>query len=353
MALLDRERVGVGGQPGAERIERFGELEVGLGVVQLGVEHVELGAERRFALAQLGHAGAELLERDQLFLVAVDQSPERVLSAGEVALKTVSTMAGWVLGAEGGKPALDLGLDQLGVLQEHEHLGPDEFVDLFDSNVTCGADAPLGPAEAVRARAAVVVVHVPGLAAGRASVIGVAAFAADEDPLKKRRLSRVARREAAVPREQLLRERVLLFGDQCRHRDPQPVLRPDVLVGGATGMTPPLTCQAHRLHGGAGNASAAVSRKACICGVAQDRPDRRGPPVRSSGPGRHALLGERPRDLDDRLALLDVAGEDLSDDRRFELVDLVERVGVLGLLDIPVAVGGVAEHRHRAGSRAM
>jgi hypothetical protein len=33
LALLDRELLGVGGQTGAERVERLGELEVGLRVV--------------------------------------------------------------------------------------------------------------------------------------------------------------------------------------------------------------------------------------------------------------------------------------------------------------------------------
>ena len=51
LALLDRERLGVGRQPSAEGVERLGELEIGLGIVQLAVESVELGAERRFASA--------------------------------------------------------------------------------------------------------------------------------------------------------------------------------------------------------------------------------------------------------------------------------------------------------------
>jgi hypothetical protein len=72
LALLDRERFSVGRQPSAERVERLRELEVGLGIAQFGIESIELGAERCFASAQLRHAGAELLERDQLFLVAVD-----------------------------------------------------------------------------------------------------------------------------------------------------------------------------------------------------------------------------------------------------------------------------------------
>jgi len=162
--------------------------------VQLGIESVQLGAECRLALAQLGHAGAELLERDQLFLVAVDQPPQSILRADEVALEAFAAVAGWVLGAEGCEPPLDLGLNQLGVLKQREYLRPDELVDLFDANGASGADAPFWAAEAVGSRAAVVVVDVPGLAAGGAAVVGVAALAADQDPLQKRGLARVPRR---------------------------------------------------------------------------------------------------------------------------------------------------------------
>ncbi len=42
LALLDGE-LGAGREAGAEPFERLGELEVALGVVQLGVERVELG----------------------------------------------------------------------------------------------------------------------------------------------------------------------------------------------------------------------------------------------------------------------------------------------------------------------
>src|SRR5688572_1703439 len=42
------------GEAPEEAFERVGELEVGLGVVQFGVERVELGAQRALALAQRG-----------------------------------------------------------------------------------------------------------------------------------------------------------------------------------------------------------------------------------------------------------------------------------------------------------
>jgi hypothetical protein len=56
------------GEAAEELVEGVGELQVGLGVVQLGVEAVELGLQRALALAQRGHAAAELIERDQLLL---------------------------------------------------------------------------------------------------------------------------------------------------------------------------------------------------------------------------------------------------------------------------------------------
>jgi hypothetical protein len=60
-----------------------------------------------------------------------------------------------------------------------------------------------------------------------------------------------------------------------------------------------------------------------------------------------------PSDLRDRVVLLEVATEDLAHDRRLGLVDLEERVGVLGALDVPVAVRGAGHDRDRAASGAV
>ena len=66
-------------------------------------------------------------------------------------METFAAVASWMLGAERLKPPVDLGLDQLGVLEQREYLVPDRLVDLFDANVTGGADLALGAAEAVGA----------------------------------------------------------------------------------------------------------------------------------------------------------------------------------------------------------
>ena len=51
LALLDGQVLGAGGGAGAEPFECFGELEVGLGVVQFGVEHIELVLQGGLAFA--------------------------------------------------------------------------------------------------------------------------------------------------------------------------------------------------------------------------------------------------------------------------------------------------------------
>ena len=50
-AVLDGHGVGGGAESRAEAFERLGELEEGLGVVQFGVERVELGLQGRLAFA--------------------------------------------------------------------------------------------------------------------------------------------------------------------------------------------------------------------------------------------------------------------------------------------------------------
>jgi len=64
-------------QSGEEVLQVVGELEVDLPVGELAVEGVELVAQARLARTQLGHAGAQLVERDQLLLVGADEAGDR------------------------------------------------------------------------------------------------------------------------------------------------------------------------------------------------------------------------------------------------------------------------------------
>jgi hypothetical protein len=142
LLFFDGQLVQTVAEAGEESFEGVREFEVGLGVVQLGVERVELGAERALALAQRGHPGAELIERDQLLLVCLDQPVDRAGGAGEVPLECLTAACGWVLGPHDLEAAVDLGSDERWVLEHLSDLRPDELVELISADRAALADAP-------------------------------------------------------------------------------------------------------------------------------------------------------------------------------------------------------------------
>ena len=180
-----------------EPVEGVGELEVGLGVVQLGVETVELGLQRGLAFAQGGHPGAQLVERDELFLVGLDQPLDRGAGAGEVALERFAATGGGVLGPHRGEAAVDLGADEFGVLEQSSDFGPDERVEFISADWAAGAPLAVGVPPAVLADAAVVADPLVACACAGA-VAGVAALAADQHALQQRQLLGVALGEVRV-----------------------------------------------------------------------------------------------------------------------------------------------------------
>src|SRR6478752_4131903 len=77
LAFGDGRCGGLAAQPGEEVFEVVGELEVDLPVGELAVQRVDLVVQAGLAGAQLGHAGAELVEGDQLLLVGADEPGDR------------------------------------------------------------------------------------------------------------------------------------------------------------------------------------------------------------------------------------------------------------------------------------
>ena len=169
LLIVEVELVQAVGETVEESFEGVGELEVGLGVVQFGFERVELGAQGGLPLPQRGHPGAQLGERDQLFLVGLDQASDPAFGAGEIAFERFAAAARGVLGAQRGEPTVDLAADERGVFEQAADLAPDEPVELVGSDRAAVADAPADVAVVVRADAPVVVDPLVGRAGGAAS----------------------------------------------------------------------------------------------------------------------------------------------------------------------------------------
>ena len=78
--------------------------EVDLAVGELGVECVDLVAQAGLAGAQLGHAGPQLVEGDQLFLVGADEPGDRRGGLGQCGVETLALCGGRVGRAVLGEP---------------------------------------------------------------------------------------------------------------------------------------------------------------------------------------------------------------------------------------------------------
>src|SRR3954469_21009114 len=103
---------GLGAQVGEEVLEAVGELKVDLAVGQLGVEGLNLLAQAVLAGAQRGHAGAQLIEGDQLLLVGADQPVDRLAGLGQAGVQAGALRGGGVGGAGQLESLGDLGADQ-------------------------------------------------------------------------------------------------------------------------------------------------------------------------------------------------------------------------------------------------
>src|SRR4051794_33105264 len=173
---------GLGAQVGEEVLEAVGELKVDLAVGQLGVEGLNLLAQAGLAGAQPGHAGAQLIQGDQLLLVGADQPVDRLAGLDQRGVQALALGDGGVGGACLVEALVDLGADQGRVGQQRGDLLPDDGVEVVGAHRLVGADAAVFVAVVIRAQAAVVVdLLVRG--AGGGAVVGVAAAGAGADPL--------------------------------------------------------------------------------------------------------------------------------------------------------------------------
>ena len=76
-------------QTGEKRGQRFGKTQISDAVGCLVCNRLQLGADCILAPTQLGHAVAQLVERQKVFLVGGEQALDALLQAGEIAQKRI------------------------------------------------------------------------------------------------------------------------------------------------------------------------------------------------------------------------------------------------------------------------
>jgi retron-type reverse transcriptase len=153
LALGDRGGRGGMAQPAEEALQVLGELEGGLLVDQLRLERVELGGQGVLFGAQGGHAAAQLVQAEQLFLVGLNESADGGGGAGLLAVQAGLGGGGGVGGAQLGQAPVELAADQGGVGQQPGHVLPDDLVEVVGPHRQVGAHPPAGVAVVVGAQA--------------------------------------------------------------------------------------------------------------------------------------------------------------------------------------------------------
>ena len=108
--------------------EALGQRRLGLGVDQLRFERGQLGCSRRLPLSQGGHARAQFLQREEIFLIRLEEPRARPTDPGQRLDQALALGGHRLLGAQRRQSALDFLADQRGILQQADDFVPDEGV---------------------------------------------------------------------------------------------------------------------------------------------------------------------------------------------------------------------------------
>ena len=132
---------GVLPEPGEEALEVAGEPEVGVAVRGLGVEGGDLVLQPGLAGAQGRHAGAELVDGQELLGERGDHRGDRRGGLGEGLLELAALAGDRVGGASLLESFADLGADEGGVGEQAGDVVPDDLVDVVGADGLVAADA--------------------------------------------------------------------------------------------------------------------------------------------------------------------------------------------------------------------
>ena len=129
LTLNDIESFGRRAQTREKCGQRFGETQISSAVSRLVCNRLQLGTDCVFAPAQIGHAMAQLVERQKIFLVGCEQALDALLQAAEITLKRRFATFCRIGVTCGLHPAVELVLDEAGILKQFEDLSPHDRVE--------------------------------------------------------------------------------------------------------------------------------------------------------------------------------------------------------------------------------
>src|SRR6266852_1022632 len=223
LALRDVQRLGSTAQAGEERRESLRQSQEGCPIVGLVSDRLQLSTKHLFTLAQRRHALAQLLDRQERFLVGVEKSFHAFANMRQLPLQTLLTFLGRIARACGCQPAVQFLLEQRRVFQQSDHLRPNDLIEEILSDqaaVVANRTAKFSPAIGTNT---FVVVDLARARACRYAREGVAALLTADQPLHDTRLDGATARSYFVLLEKLLGTSEAILAYQGGHGDLDPL----------------------------------------------------------------------------------------------------------------------------------
>src|SRR5258708_12893674 len=126
---------------------RLGQSQEGCPIVGLVSDRLQLSTKGLFTLAQRRHALAQLLDRQECFLVGVEKSFHAFANMRQLPLQTLLTFLGRIARARGCQPAIQFQLDQARAFQQSDHLRPADLIEgiLSDKRAVVANSTPQFP----------------------------------------------------------------------------------------------------------------------------------------------------------------------------------------------------------------
>src|SRR5712692_3879702 len=279
LALRDVQRLGSTAQAGEERRESLRQSREGCPIVGLVSDRLQLSTKHLFTLAQRRHALAQLLDRQERFLVGVEKSFHAFANMRQLPLQTLLTFLGRIARACGCQPAVQFLLEQRRVFQQSDHLRPNDLIEEILSDqaaVVANRTAKFSPAIGTNT---FVVVDLARARACRYAREGVAALLTADQPLHDTRLDGATARSYFVLLEKLLGTSEAILAYQGGHGDLDPLFARALVACCRAGRhhTPPTQRANHARP--CRHARLAEAGEAAIRRVAQYGPDGRAFPA--------------------------------------------------------------------------
>src|SRR5215471_8827810 len=145
LALDDVERFGRRAQTGEKCGQRFSETQISSAVGRPVRDRLQLRADCVLAPTQIGHAVAQLVERQKILLVGCEQALDILLQAPEITLKRRFSTFCRIDVACHLQPTVELVLDEAGILKQFEDLGPYNLVEQILADRTTMANRSAEP----------------------------------------------------------------------------------------------------------------------------------------------------------------------------------------------------------------